>query len=366
MPKETPISIAQQRKNDHIRLALAQQEQVKASSFDQIRFVHHSFAPIRYDQIDISTQWAGHHHALPFYINGMTGGSRYAKQFNQALAQVAKETGLTMASGSVSAALSEPDLADTFQIIRQTNPNGFILANLGAHHNLENAKRAVEILQANALQIHLNVPQEVVMPEGDRDFTTWSTNIEAIVNGLGIPVVVKEVGFGMSQETIQHLVDLGVQTVDVSGRGGTNFIQIENDRRDTISFDLLGNWGQSTAEALLEAQTFIENTEILASGGIRTYLDVVKALSLGARGVGLSGKFLHMVKEDGVDATIEFVHNWQTAIQHVMLMLGCQNISDLRKKTDLILSGDLLQWAQVRGIEPQHLANRSRDSRYKC
>lgn len=346
-----------ERKDDHVNLALNQQGELLVSDFDAIRFVHHSFAPITMSDIQLTTNWANNTHRLPFYINGMTGGSTYTKDFNRKLAEVARETGLAMASGSVSIAMKDASTADSFTIIREVNPQGFVMANLGAHHTLDNARKAVDLLQANALQIHLNVPQEVVMPEGDRDFRTWSDNIAQIVEQLHVPVIVKEVGFGMSRQTIQHLMDLGVQTIDVSGRGGTNFIRIENSRRDQLDFSLLNGWGQSTVESLLEASPFTKKTTILASGGIRHYLDIVKCLALGASAVGLSGKFLSTVHHEGVAATIDLVNQWQESIQHLMLMLGCPNIETLRN-TDLILTGSLRDWANDRQIDLADLANR--------
>lgn len=149
------------------------------------------------------------------------------QRINQQLGIIAKETGLLVATGSVSAALKDASLADTYQIMRKENPDGLIFANIGAGLGVEEAKRALDLFQANALQIHVNVPQELVMPEGDRDFTNWLTKIEAIVQAVEVPVIVKEVGFGMSQETLEKLTSIGVQAADVSGQGGTSFTQIE-------------------------------------------------------------------------------------------------------------------------------------------
>lgn len=361
MTNQHPPSIDQQRKDDHVNLALEQQKGMTGSSFDNIRFVHHSFSDMSMDDVDLSTTWAGQKFSLPFYINGMTGGSKFTKQFNEKLALVAKETGLAMASGSISAALKDPSVSDSFRIIREVNPDGFVMANLGAHHNLENAKRAVDLLGANALQIHLNVPQEVVMPEGDRDFSTWSDNIDDIVRHLGVPVIVKEVGFGMSRETMEHLVRLGVQTIDVSGRGGTNFVSIENDRRDQLDFSDLADWGQTTPESLLESLSVQRTLDVLASGGIRHYLDIVKALAFGAKATGLSGKFLASVHENGVDATVAMVHQWEDALRHMFLMLDCRNLAELRR-TNIVVTGDLRDWAMARQIDYTKLATRSRYS----
>ncbi|MGX7108698.1 type 2 isopentenyl-diphosphate Delta-isomerase [Facklamia miroungae] len=345
------------RKDDHVRYALDQHQTKKRNSFDDIRFVHQSIGRLRQDQIDLSTHWAGQKHDHPFYINAMTGGSPQTKLYNQQLAQVAAETGLAMAVGSISAALKNPQVADSFTIIRKENPHGFVLANLGPHHDLTNAEKAVDLIQANALQIHLNTAQEVVMPEGDRDFSTWKENIQKIVDHLSVPVIVKEVGFGMSRETIQELLDLGVQTIDLGGRGGTNFVQIENHRNDQFDFSSLTNWGQTSVESLLESLPFQDQVEILASGGIRDFLDVVKALALGARSCGIAGKFLHSVDQLGVEETIQWVEDWTIALKRTLLLLSCQSVDDLGK-SDLLISGESYHWARLRQIDLQHLANR--------
>lgn len=351
-------SFSQQRKDDHVKYALKQQQQVKNSPFEEIRFVHHSFSPMSIDEIKLNTTWAKKQHSYPFYINGMTGGSANTLVINQQLAIVARETGLAMASGSVSGALSDANVKNSYTIIRKENPDGFVMANLGAHHPIENAKRAVDLLQADALQIHLNVPQEIVMPEGDRDFTNWSKNIETIVRELSVPLIVKEVGFGMSSQTIQHLINLGVQTIDISGRGGTNFITIENERRDRLDFSTIQQWGQTTPESLLESLAFQSRAEILASGGISDFMDIIKSLALGARAVGLSGKFLNMIITEGIESTIERIEQWKEAIRHVMLLLNASTIDDLQK-TDLILSEELRSWAIARSIDWKTLAHRS-------
>lgn len=357
MTLEQQPSLAQRRKDDHVNLALEQQGKIMTSPFDDIRFMHHSFSDVKFDKIDISTSWAGATHSLPFYINGMTGGSKFTKQFNDLLSKLAHETGLAMASGSVSVALKEPEVSDSFTIIRKNNPNGFVIANLGAHHDLENAKRAVDLLQANALQIHLNTPQEVVMPEGDRDFSMWKENIQNIVENVGVPVIVKEVGFGMSRETMDELVSLGVTNIDVSGRGGTNFVNIENDRRESIDYSLLGGWGQTTPESLLESLSLQKEVNILASGGVRSYYDIIKALAFGAKAAGMSGKMLATVHEQGIESGIQIVNDWAEAIKHMLLLLNCTNLDDLRH-TQLLISGDLKAFADLREIDYKYLANR--------
>lgn len=346
------------RKNEHVSLAQHFYEKERSSGFSDLRFVHHSFSETNTKDIDLSTSFAGFSMDFPFYMNAMTGGSKWTKQVNEKLASVAKETGLAMATGSVSAALKEPSVSDSFTIVRETNPDGLLFANLGAGQTVENAKRAVDLIQADALQIHLNTPQEVVMPEGDRNFSNWLSNIEEISKQLTVPIIVKEVGFGMSRKTIQQLQSIGIQTIDVSGKGGTNFAQIENYRRKDYKLDSLEDWGQSTVVSLLEAQDFIFDTSILSSGGIQDPFDIVKSLALGAKAVGLSGFFLHSVLKDGVDETIRTVENWKEQLITLYTLLGSGTTEEL-KQSDLVITGESREWCEARNIDYKSFAQRS-------
>ncbi|MEG0544784.1 MAG: type 2 isopentenyl-diphosphate Delta-isomerase [Carnobacterium sp.] len=346
------------RKNQHVDLAESMFHQPKPSDYDALRFVHHSFPEMAVSDTSLATSFLGLNLTSPFYINGMTGGSERTKIINGDLALIAKETGLAMATGSQSAAIKQPELTDTFQIIRQNNPNGLIFANLGTGNSVEAGKKAVAMLDANALQIHVNAPQELIMPEGDRDFSNWLTEIEKMVQEIDVPIIVKEVGFGMSRETIDLLIERGVQAVDVSGRGGTNFAAIENMRRKTRELDYLETWGQSSIISLLEAQPLSQSIELLASGGIRNPLDVIKALSLGAKAVGISGLFLHLLLENGVSATITEIQRWQEQMQTILTLLGKTTIADLQK-TDLIIGGEVREWCLAREIPYQTFAKRS-------
>ena len=316
------------RKDDHVKLAERFYEKSKLSDFDKIRFVHHSFPEMGLDDVDISTSFSGFTVDQPFFINAMTGGSEQTKSINEKLATLARDTNLAMASGSLSAAIKDPTLIDSFKIIRKVNPNGLVFANLGAGHTVENAKKSIDILEADAMQIHCNVVQEIIMPEGDRDFSNWLSNIEKMVKSLDVPVIVKEVGFGMSKKTMKQLKDIGVKTIDLGGKGGTNFAKIEN-YRGANRYYYLEDFGQSTLASLLEAQEFISNTDIIGSGGIRNPLDIVKALALGAKAVGIAGTFLNMVLDDGVEKTIEEVNNWKIEIAAIMTLLGKRRVADL-------------------------------------
>ena len=341
------------RKDQHIHYAEMQYQNSSSNGLDHVRFVHQSFSEMAINDVNLTTQLGSLSLDYPFFINAMTGGSDKAHVINKNLATIAKETNIAMAVGSVSTAIKTPSLVDSFKIVRKINPNGLIFSNLGAHHSLENAKIAVDMLEADALQIHLNTPQEIVMPEGDRDFTGWLTNIEEIVKHIDVPVIVKEVGFGISKETIQQLIDIGVTTIDVGGRGGTNFVHIENERREEKEFDYLINWGQNTAESLLEAHFYRKQADFIASGGIRNPLEMLVSFGLGAVACGLSGEFLHMALTQGNEASIERVNQWKYELSALMTLIGARSINEIEKKP-LILSSELNNWCKERHIIFNH------------
>ena len=347
------------RKDEHVELAEAFYHERISDHFDAIKFVHHSFPTVNHSNVSLATHFGGMDFTAPFFINGMTGGSDKTYSINQDLATVARETGLAMASGSVSAGIKHPETASSFEIIRQTNPNGKIFANLGPEHPLENYLRAIEILKADALQIHVNAPQELVMPEGERTFDTWLTNIEKTVRSVGVPVIVKEVGFGMSRQTITQLQQAGVKTIDVSGNGGTNFLKIENARREHHEFAFAEDWGQSTALSLLEGSSLDSSPELIASGGIRNPYDIVKSLALGAKAAGLSGHFLHLVLNKGVDETVAEVERWKNSIQTMMTLLSAETVADL-SQTDVVFIDPIKTWCEARQIDWVAYANRSK------
>ncbi len=326
------------RKDDHIQYAYAQP--TKTNDFDLIKFVHHAFPEINEGDIDLSVSMFQKRFPLPFYINAMTGGSEQAKSLNERFAMLAKHFKIPLATGSVSAAIKNPSLADTFTVIRKVNPDGFVIANVGAGQTVENAKKAIQLINANALQIHVNAVQEVVMPEGDRDFSGWLSSIQKIKEHISVPLIVKEVGFGMSKKTIGQLLKIGVELIDVAGQGGTNFAVIENQRRNK-AFSSFDDWGISTVQSLINAKNYPQ-AQIVASGGIRTPLDVVKSLALGAKIVGLSGYFLHLVKDHTHEEAVEKLNQFIEEMKMIMLVLGKKNILAL-KETELMIPPSLSQ-----------------------
>ncbi len=346
------------RKNDHIRLALMQQQETKAHrDYDDIEFLYHALEAINPERVDLSTCVAGKTWRQPLYVNAMTGGTSRAAKINRAIAMTAAETGIAIASGSVGAALDYPELAPSFRVLRELNPDGFVFANIGAGRNLADAQRAVDLLQADALQIHLNAVQETVMPEGERNFESWLPLLSEITNRLSVPVVVKEVGCGLSRRTLNTLRNIGVQIADVSGFGGTNFASIEAARGDDEYYELNG-FGQSAVCNLLDAPDF---ETLLASGGVQNPLDAVKLLALGAQGVGVAGAFLKYA-EDDPQLMIERVKLWERRMRDIAALLGAKDIAAL-KHTDVLIRGRVREYCQLRSIDPTGFARRGADGR---
>ena len=312
-----------ERKDAHVKHALNQV--ISHNDFDRIQLVHQSLPDFDLDEVDLSTDYLGYHFDYPIYINAMTGGSEKTKKINHDLAQLAKKYHLAMSVGSQHVALDDAQYEASFKVIREVNPDGFVIGNLNANATLEEAKRAIEMIDANALGIHINTAQELTMDEGDRHFKHWSKHIETIVKGVDVPVIVKEVGNGLSAKTIKKLMDLGVKHVDVSGKGGTNFIDIENNRLESKRYDYLKNWGNSTVDALLDTRAYQSKIEVLASGGIRNPLDVIKALALGSKAVGLSRFFLDVVHRD--DQTLDY---FIEDLKKIMVLVDARTIKDLK------------------------------------
>ncbi|GAK47886.1 isopentenyl diphosphate isomerase [Secundilactobacillus oryzae JCM 18671] len=342
-------SIQSHRKDEHVSLAEKFHDVTQPSDFDQVRFVNNALPEIDLADIDLSTTIAGHSVPFPLFIEAMTGGSERTGKLNQQLATIAKDLNLVMATGSQSVALKDASLATTFSIARETNPNGLLFGNVGAGTPPEAAKTAVEMISADALQIHLNPAQELIMPEGDRKFNGWLANIRHIHQAVDVPVVIKEVGFGLNQEVIGILIQNGIHDFDLGGRGGTNFAQIENFRRSDKALDYLQNWGISTVEALLESKPYQDQANFSASGGIRNPLDVIKALALGASSVGIAGVVLHTLITTGVEQTESMLTQWLKDLKRIMVLLGAKSITDLHQ-IQPIFSLELMNYMNQRHL----------------
>ncbi|WP_435592852.1 type 2 isopentenyl-diphosphate Delta-isomerase [Nocardia sp. bgisy118] len=345
------------RKDDHVRHAVSQQRDAGRNDFDSVTFVHHALAGIDGGDVSLAVDVIGKRWDTPLFVNGMTGGSQHTGEINRQLAIAARETGIPIASGSMSAYFRDPSVADTFRVLRQENPHGFVMANVNATATLDEVRRAIDLLEADALQIHLNAVQEIVMPEGDRSFRSWGHQIERITANTPVPVIVKEVGFGLSRPTVAWLREAGVAVADVGGRGGTNFARIENDRRPTADFSFLENWGQSTPNCLVDCAG-ITGIDLFASGGIRSPLDIARALALGANATGVAGRFLETLVSHGTDALVAMIRTWLDQLRQILTVLGASTPADLAG-SDLLITGDVAAFCRLRGIDPASYAHRN-------
>lgn len=322
------------RKDDHIKYALKYQSPY--NSFDDIELIHSSLPKYNVNDIDLSTHFAGQSFEFPFYINAMTGGSEKGKAVNHKLAQVAQATGIVMATGSYSAALKNDE--DDSYPTTDLYPDLKLATNIGLDKPLPAAESTVKAMNPIFLQVHVNVMQELLMPEGEREFHMWRSHLKEYVDNIQCPLILKEVCFGMDLQSIKDAYDIGITTVDISGRGGTSFAYIENQRGRDRSY--LNTWGQTTAQSLINAQSMMDKMDILASGGIRHPLDMVKCLVLGAKAVGLSRAVLELVERYPVDDVIAILNSWKEDLRMIMCALNCKKITDLRQ-VNYILYGQL-------------------------
>ncbi|MFD2925821.1 type 2 isopentenyl-diphosphate Delta-isomerase [Halobacillus naozhouensis] len=337
-----------ERKLDHIRHALSHKRDAH-NHFDDIDLIHQSLTDLDWEHLDLSTKVGELKLSSPLFINAMTGGGgKKTIEINQSLARVSAQTGISMAVGSQMAAIKDKIERPSFEIVRKENPHGVILANVGSESTVEQALDAVDMVGANALQIHVNTLQELIMPEGDRDFTSRSKNIENIVRSLPIPVIIKEVGYGMSKETVEHLSSLGVTYIDVGGRGGTNFSRVENLRREK-PLTAFENWGIPTPISLIEAENTSKELHVIASGGVRNGLDGAKALVLGAQAFGMAGSLLRTLVEQGEEAVVSNIHFITRELKMAMMLLGTSKLSDLRGKS-YVTTGKTNDWVEQRSL----------------
>lgn len=311
------------KKEEHIKYALMQSK--RNNSLESIRLKYHSIPNVNIQDVDISTKFCGLTHKIPFYINAITGGELISNNINKRLEYISKKLGIFMFSGSYSPALKK----DFYYYPKNLG------VNIGADKNVENIKKAVNNTNAKILQIHVNPIQEFMMINGDINFSMWEENISKAVEQIKIPIILKETGFGMSDETFLKAISLGIKTVDISGKGGTDFSYIE-DMRSSKNRSYLYNIGYSTKDSLLISQKYQDKLEILASGGIENPLDIVKCLSLGAKAVGISYYILKLLYEKEDDEIIEILKEWIYEIKAIMAITNSKNIKELNGKWEEI------------------------------
>ena len=309
------------RKKDHIRLALA--DKTTLTSLDAYAIDYNSVPRFGLDNLDTSTTICNKKWQFPFFINAITAGGEECNKINQDFMEVSKACGIEFFPGSYSPALKDKNDEAAY-------PKGYSI-NLGLDKDPNLILDAIEKTKAQYIQLHTNPLQEVVMPEGDHNFESWLSTLTEVSKKSPIPVILKETGFGMNEETIKLAIDLNLAAVDVSGMGGTNFARIENGRREDKS-TYLENIGYTTAESLEFAAPYRDKIDIIASGGIRNPLDVVKCLALGAKAVGVSKTFLEILVNDGKEALIEEIEKWKKELQFLMILINAKNIDELYGK----------------------------------
>ena len=338
------------RKLEHIKYAVELDAGDDASAgFEDISFIHNALPELKRDEIDCSCVFMGKKLHAPLMINAITGGHAEVTEINRGLAKVAAATGIAMAVGSQRAALDDPDVRQTFAVAREENRKGLLFANLNALCTLEEANQAIEMIDADGIQLHLNVSQELVMREGETNFIGIRENIKQLVRNLPVPVLVKEVGFGLSREVVAALFEAGVCYIDVSGRGGTNFAAIEG-RRGGVAGLHLKKWGIPTAISLLETMSTGLPLAVVASGGLRSSLDIALALAAGASLTAIAGPFLKVLVEEGEDKLINLVEALISGLEQIMLLTGAANLLALKEKP-IVITGHTAEWLQRRGID---------------
>lgn len=336
MEKVTPIG---SRKSDHIRINL--EEDVRSglsTGLERYRFIHQALPEIDLDDVDLNLQLFGRKLQAPLLISSMTGGTAEAAEINRTLAIAAQESGIAMGLGSQRAAVDHPELAPTFQVCHQA-PDILLFANLGAVQlnygfGLKECQQAVDMIEADALILHLNALQEAVQPEGDTRFAGLLGKIETVCKALSVPVIAKEVGWGFSEQTARQLADAGVAAIDVAGAGGTSWTQVEmhraqNERQARLAAAFI-DWGIPTAQSILNIRSTAPEMTIFASGGLRNGTDIAKCITLGASLGGMAGPYLKAATQS-VDETIATIHEVKREIQVCMFAAGVPNLEALRK-----------------------------------
>ncbi len=350
-------SETEDRKDDHVRIVLDRDVETSGTGFEDVRLVHEALPELEYDAIETSVDFLGHELSAPIFIESMTGGHRNTIAINRSLARAAGEMGIPMGLGSQRAGLELDDdgVLESYTVVREVAPDAFIYGNLGAaqlrEYDLETIERAVEMVEADALAVHLNFLQEAVQPEGDVNGRGCLATIERVVEDLSVPILVKETGNGISGKTARKLSEIGVDAVDVAGKGGTTWSGIEAYRaaaadapRQERIGTLFREWGIPTAASTVECVA--EHDHVIASGGVRTGLDVAKAIALGALAGGLAKPFLNPAT-NGADAVIERVEDLIAELRTAMFVTGSRSIPELQR-TEYAVLGDTREYLTQR------------------
>jgi isopentenyl-diphosphate delta-isomerase len=341
MTKVAPID---QRKADHIKINLEQDvRSALTTGLENYRFTHEALPELDLNRLNTTLSLFGKRLAAPLLISSMTGGTAEAETINLRLAEAAQETGIAMGVGSQRAAIEHPEQAKTFQV-RRAAPDILLFANLGAvqlnyGYSIDQCRRAVEMIEADALILHLNPLQEAVQDAGDVNFAGLVRKIEEVCKKIEVPVIAKEVGWGISERTARLLAECGVSAIDVAGAGGTSWSQVEMHRApDEFTRQLAATfvgWGIPTAESILNVKKAAPGMIIFASGGLKDGLDIAKCIALGATLGGMAGQFLKAAAISTENA-VQTIKLTKRQIEVTMFAAGVETLEKLRDREVLI------------------------------
>jgi isopentenyl-diphosphate delta-isomerase len=348
------------RKVEHIRTVLSEDVNYHTPTLiDDIVLVHNALPELSLHEIDTSINFLGREFDMPLLIDSMTGGAKIAEKINRNLALAAYEANIPISCGSQRSGLEHKDLEYTYRVMRDVSKDLFIIGNVGLQQliddPLEIASKAVEMIDADALAIHLNPLQEAVQLKGDVDFKGGLKAIEKITSELSVPIIVKETGAGISKAVAEKLVSVGVSVINISGAGGTSWSAVEILRlrdkgsayMDTVA-SVFWDWGIPTAASLIEVLSCVD-IPVIASGGLRNGLEMAKALAVGASLCGVARPFLTQAVSDK-DKVLELINIYRDQLRIAMLLTGSRYVKDLLR-TDLVVTGKLMEWTRYRGIE---------------
>ncbi|MDR0911849.1 MAG: type 2 isopentenyl-diphosphate Delta-isomerase [Methanobrevibacter sp.] len=337
------------RKLEHLKVCKHYDVQYKnkKTGFNDIELIHKALPEIDQNEIDLSTNVFGKKLDSPLFITAITGGHPFAYKINKELAIAAESAHIGLGLGSQRAAVEHPDLRDTYTVARENAPSTILVGNIGAPQ-IEYANKAVEILDADILAIHLNPLQESIQPEGDVNAKGYIKSIGEIVDSVDVPVMIKETGTGISSSDAKLLEEQKIDFIDVAGAGGTSWAAVETYRlKDRYLGELFWDWGIPTAVSTVEVVQSV-NIPVISSGGIRSGLDAAKAIALGADAVGIA---LPMMKNAfrGHEEVIDYINKFNKSLEIAMFLVGASNLDEL-KNADLVIKGETKEWLNERGF----------------
>lgn len=328
----------QNRKRDHIELTITEGTQYsKQTGFERYEFIHNALPEVDFSEVSTEVEFLGRIFSFPLFISSMTGGYAEAGAVNAIIAEFCEANNLPFGVGSQRAMLEDDFLATTFSVVRKKAPNAFICSNIGGAQLVgglsgDKLKILVDSIEANAIIVHLNPLQELMQPEGDRNFKGVLAGIEKLVQDSPVPIFVKETGAGISRKVAKQLLNAGVSVIDVAGSGGTSWAKVENFRSsDSEARHLFDEWGISTVNSLKKVSTlqWKGKFSIIASGGIRSVFDVAKALCLGAKFTAMAQPVIKVISERGYEGLDILFKEWQRDLKILLTLLGCTNPSQL-------------------------------------